>query len=186
MIVMYSYWTFSDIFEEQGFSSVPFDDDAFGMQTIHGVPKPVYRGFQLLNSAGRFLLTTTQTPAVRSSSVSSMTTLTDTGAIVYMSNFDMVNSSLSSVLVTYNLTDPVGFARVPKVYWYYISDSTVSPRAQWISMGSPAYPNSGQIDAMIKASVVIRTELVVKMYNNTVVVDRTMEPWSCAKLEFVY
>jgi hypothetical protein len=34
--------TFSDIFEEGGFESVPFHQ-GFGMMTIHKVPKPVYR-----------------------------------------------------------------------------------------------------------------------------------------------
>lgn len=48
-----SYWTFTDIFEEV--SSVeanalksPFHN-AFGMQTIQGIKKPVYRAMQLLN-----------------------------------------------------------------------------------------------------------------------------------------
>lgn len=48
---LYSYWTFSDIFEEGGLSSKPFDSDTFGIQTIHGIPKPAYRALQLLNGA---------------------------------------------------------------------------------------------------------------------------------------
>jgi len=42
-----SFWTFSDIFEEQGQMASEFSQ-AFGMQTISGIAKPVYRSFQLL------------------------------------------------------------------------------------------------------------------------------------------
>ena len=38
--------TFSDIFDELAFPSKPFHD-GFGLLTLHGVPKPIYRAFQL-------------------------------------------------------------------------------------------------------------------------------------------
>ena len=41
----YSYWTFSDIFEENYFASLPFHG-GFGLLNIHGIPKPAYRAFQ--------------------------------------------------------------------------------------------------------------------------------------------
>ena len=47
----YSFWTFSDIFEELYFPSEPFHG-GFGLLTLHGVPKPVYRAFQLLHRLG--------------------------------------------------------------------------------------------------------------------------------------
>lgn len=46
-----SYWTFSDIFEENYFPSVPFHG-GFGLLSLHGVRKPVYRGFELLAALG--------------------------------------------------------------------------------------------------------------------------------------
>ena len=47
----YSFWTFSDIFEENYFPSVPFHG-GFGLLTLHGIPKPTYRTFQLLHDLG--------------------------------------------------------------------------------------------------------------------------------------
>ncbi|MGH2542642.1 MAG: GH39 family glycosyl hydrolase, partial [Ardenticatenaceae bacterium] len=47
----YSFWTFSDIFEENYFPSVPFHG-GFGLLNIHGIPKPVYRAFELLHHLG--------------------------------------------------------------------------------------------------------------------------------------
>ena len=47
----YSFWTFSDIFEESYFPSVPFHG-GFGLMTLHGIPKPAYRAFELLHRLG--------------------------------------------------------------------------------------------------------------------------------------
>jgi xylan 1,4-beta-xylosidase len=47
----YSFWTFSDIFEENYFPSAPFHG-GFGLLTLHGLPKPAYRAFQLLHDLG--------------------------------------------------------------------------------------------------------------------------------------
>merc|ERR1712176_881574 len=43
-----SWWTFTDIFEEGGFPQKEFTG-TYGAMTIHGVPKPVWRGFELLH-----------------------------------------------------------------------------------------------------------------------------------------
>ena len=50
--VVQSYWTFSDIFEEQGQQGSEFSQ-AFGIQSISGVPKPVYRALQLVRRLHR-------------------------------------------------------------------------------------------------------------------------------------
>ena len=53
-----SWWTFSSIFEEG--SLPPNEFGPFGansaLQTVHGVPLPIYRGFQLLAHAGDEIL----------------------------------------------------------------------------------------------------------------------------------
>jgi xylan 1,4-beta-xylosidase len=51
----YSYWTFSDIFEENYFPSVPFQG-GFGLLNIHGIAKPAYRAYELLHALGAELL----------------------------------------------------------------------------------------------------------------------------------
>jgi xylan 1,4-beta-xylosidase len=47
----YSFWTFSDIFEEEGFCSIPFHG-GFGLLNINGIPKPSYRAFEILKDIG--------------------------------------------------------------------------------------------------------------------------------------
>ena len=46
-----SYWTFSDVFQERGFISEPFHN-GFGMQTIRGIKKPIFRAMELLSLLG--------------------------------------------------------------------------------------------------------------------------------------
>ena len=53
-----SWWTFSSIFEEPGLPTNEFGP--FGansaLQTVHGVPLPIYRAFELLADAGDAVL----------------------------------------------------------------------------------------------------------------------------------
>ena len=46
----YSFWTFSDIFEEHDFPSVPFHG-GFGLMTLHGIPKPNVPGIRARSSS---------------------------------------------------------------------------------------------------------------------------------------
>lgn len=50
----YSYWTFTDIFEEGGMPSAAFHG-GFGLLTLQGVPKAGYRAFELLHLLGEGL-----------------------------------------------------------------------------------------------------------------------------------
>ncbi len=49
-LIAYSYWTFSDVFEEGGIpgKNTPFHG-GFGMINLYDVPKPSMRAFQVLN-----------------------------------------------------------------------------------------------------------------------------------------
>ena len=51
LVDAYAFWTFSDIFEENYFPSKPFHG-GFGLLTLHGIPKPSYRVFELLHDLG--------------------------------------------------------------------------------------------------------------------------------------
>jgi xylan 1,4-beta-xylosidase len=48
---MMSYWTFSDVFEEQGVVKTPFYG-GFGLMAEDGIPKPVFNAFKLLHELG--------------------------------------------------------------------------------------------------------------------------------------
>jgi xylan 1,4-beta-xylosidase len=48
---MMSYWTFSDVFEEQGVVKTPFYG-GFGLLAEDGIPKPAFNAFKLLHNLG--------------------------------------------------------------------------------------------------------------------------------------
>lgn len=50
-----SYWVFTDIFEEEGPAPEAFHG-GFGLQTIHGIPKPSYHAYCMLHQLGNTLL----------------------------------------------------------------------------------------------------------------------------------
>jgi xylan 1,4-beta-xylosidase len=51
LVDMMSYWTFSDVFEEQGIVKTPFYG-GFGLLAEDGIPKPSYQAFALLHRLG--------------------------------------------------------------------------------------------------------------------------------------
>jgi xylan 1,4-beta-xylosidase len=51
LVDMMSYWTFSDVFEEQGVVKTPFYG-GFGLLAAGSIPKPAFGAFQLLHSLG--------------------------------------------------------------------------------------------------------------------------------------
>jgi len=51
MVQMMSYWTFSDVFEEQGVVKTPFYG-GFGLLAEDGIPKPSFNAFKLLHDLG--------------------------------------------------------------------------------------------------------------------------------------
>ena len=51
LVAGYSFWTFTDIFEENYFPSVPFHG-GFGLLNLHGIPKPTYHAYELLHRLG--------------------------------------------------------------------------------------------------------------------------------------
>ena len=46
-----SYWTFSDVFEEQGVVKTPFYG-GFGLVAVNGIPKPAFNAFTMLHELG--------------------------------------------------------------------------------------------------------------------------------------
>ncbi|HEY0161474.1 MAG TPA: glycosyl hydrolase family 39 [Edaphobacter sp.] len=63
-----SYWTFSDVFEEQGVIRTPFYG-GFGLIAEHGIPKPAFHAFAMLHQLGeqRIALNSDSAIATRSS-----------------------------------------------------------------------------------------------------------------------
>jgi xylan 1,4-beta-xylosidase len=142
----YSYWTFSDIFEESGFSSIPFHG-GFGLLNIHGIPKPSYRAFQLLSRLnGERLEVAVDRDG---STVDCVASSTREGLTILMSNHQIPQSPIHAERVHLRVS---GTKRVRSAYLERIDEEHANPRKAWLEMGSPTYLDDGQIKALMKAS----------------------------------
>lgn len=149
MTQMMSYWTFSDVFEEQGVKKNPFYG-GFGLLAENGIPKPSYDAFALLHKLGNRLLPV--------STKDVLITKNRQGRIV---------------LAAWNLVEPGGTGPDRKIIFdlkglpasAVASIQRVDARhgdtlAAWKAMGSPDYPTISQVKELKKASTLGSPQMI--------------------------
>lgn len=131
LVECYSFWTFTDIFEENYFPSVPFHG-GFGLLNLHGIPKPTYHAFGLLHSLGRELL------AVRGrhDTVDAWVVRRDRHAVVLQTNHALPRHPIASEGVHVRLegAPPPGAVTVER-----IDNDHANAKRVWLEMGGPEY-----------------------------------------------
>lgn len=142
----YSFWTFSDLFEEGCQNSAPFHG-GFGLQNIYGIPKPTYRVFELYHHLGDRRL------PVSGSDDSMVEVLAARGAgvpltlLAYNHNTPGRDISAETVTITLKGVPPTTPATIT-----YIDATRVNPKQKWIDLGSPEYPTPAQLAEIDQAS----------------------------------
>jgi xylan 1,4-beta-xylosidase len=140
----YSFWTFSDIFEENYFPSVPFHG-GFGLLNLYGIAKPAYRAFQLLHQSGTECLEFDGNHAT----VNAWMVRQDNAATIILTNVAMPRHAIQTELVSLRLSS----VPVPTTAWIQrIDDDHCNPRRLWQSMGQPEYLSASQLDQLDAAS----------------------------------
>lgn len=149
----YSFWTFSDIFEENYFPSQPFHG-GFGLLTLHGLSKPVYRAFELLHHLGdeRLLVDglhhTVDAFAVRHTQKSSVTVL--------LTNHALPRHAIETEQIRITLTA----AAPPRhVVCGRIDGEHANAEREWRALDSPAYLDAAIVERLHEASRVRREPL---------------------------
>jgi xylan 1,4-beta-xylosidase len=146
----FSWWVFSDIFEENYFPSMPFHG-GFGLLNLYGVAKPVYRGFELVAQLG-----TRQWPVAGSHRTVSAwvgAPEDETVSSVLLVNVAMPRHDIATELVAFQLAGTNG--RRPRAAMLSrIDDEHANAQAAWERMGRPEYPHPHQVDALHAASTV--------------------------------
>jgi xylan 1,4-beta-xylosidase len=144
---VYSFWTFSDLFEERFFSSRPFHG-GFGLMTIHGVRKPSYRALELLRRIGDELVTPVDGMHPTVDAWITRDSRTRDLAVV-ITNHTYPQQVIVDERVLVHLETPRNprTARLAR-----IDGDNANPKRAWIEMGSPMYPSQSQLDALHTAS----------------------------------
>lgn len=171
----YSFWTFTDIFEENFFSSIPFHG-GFGLLNIHGIPKPIYRAFQLLHGLGDKLYPVEG----RHDTVNVWVSRGKDVVTVFLTNFAMPRHEICTVSVQVQLAQ---LPRPLSAHVMRIDEDHVNPRRVWQEMGEPEYLNTHDVETLQAASTLNPVPYPLRILENCVEFSISMPPQSIAVLK---
>ena len=136
-VQMMSYWTFSDVFEEQGPVKTPFYG-GFGLLAERGIPKPSFLVFSLLHTLGD-----TRLPLPAGVEDVLATRRTDGTLVLAAWNFaEPPGSTVPAKTITLTLS---GLPSTAKATIRRVDADHGDTLGAWKQMGSPAYPSLSQI-----------------------------------------
>ena len=162
---MMSYWTFSDVFEEQGVVRTPFYG-GYGLVAERGIPKAAFRAFQLLHGLGdrRF--------SVKSENAL-VTQRTDGTLVIALWNYAGPGEEGSPKTFHLNIQgSSFGDFRMR-----FVDPTHGSSLKAWKDLGSPVSPNQRQIEEIKAASVLPAAE------ERAITEAITLQPQELAVLE---
>jgi xylan 1,4-beta-xylosidase len=168
----YSFWTFTDIFEENYFPSIPFHG-GFGLLNLQGVPKPVYRAFQLLHGLGNELFPVAGTHET----VDAWVVGKGRSITVLLTNHAQPRHDITTQLAEVRLTE------VPAPLTAYverIDEDHANPRRRWQEMGEPEYPSRSEVEQLETASRLVKEPLAFSYEGGTVRFQVDLPPHSVA------
>lgn len=142
---MMSYWTFSDVFEEQGVVRRPFYG-GYGLIAAGGIPKPAFNAFKLLHELGEERFAADSEHAL-------VTRRTDGSFVIALWNY--VPPGKNGTPLTIALRLPQG-ARTVRLH--RLDETHGDVRGEYLRMGSPPYPTRDQLEALQAGSALAAPE----------------------------
>jgi xylan 1,4-beta-xylosidase len=140
LVSMMSYWTFSDVFEEQGVVKTPFYG-GYGLIATGGIPKPAYNAFKLLHKLGD------QRIALDSDSAL-LTRRRDGALVLAVWNYAPPGQSGSPRTVTLQLKN----TKLRRVTVSLLDREHGDYHSAYEKMGSPQYPTPAEIRELREAT----------------------------------
>jgi xylan 1,4-beta-xylosidase len=174
----YSYWTFSDIFEENYFSSVPFHG-GFGLLNIHGIAKPAYRAYELLHGLGTELI---HLEGVHST-VDAWLVRGARWATLVLTNYSLPRHLIATESVSISLKDAGAAAAVTI---QRIDLEHANAKRRWEQLGRPEYLTGSMVAELDAASRLQKEVHPVVLHEGILRLDVIMPPQSVAAIEFAY
>jgi xylan 1,4-beta-xylosidase len=175
----YSYWTFSDIFEEGGMPHTPFHG-GFGLLNLQGIPKAAYRAFELLHRLGSEIYATKLSEATVD--VYALRKAESGCMQILAVNHQSLQQAIEPEEVSIRVSGLPGFAeaRVER-----IDESHGNALGRWRKLGSPDYPSREVVYDLLSASC-LKAEKINCQARNGVVDIRLDLPGQGAALVSIY
>ncbi|HEX6047003.1 MAG TPA: glycosyl hydrolase [Pyrinomonadaceae bacterium] len=170
----YSFWTFSDIFEEGYFPSVPFHG-GFGLLNLHGIAKPTYRVFELFHTLGdRQSLVDGLHETVDCSLVQK-----DSSVTLLLTNHTTPGHSIETEQLDIQLTN----AREPlEASITRIDEDHANPKRLWVEMGRPDYLGSREVEELQEASKLVVEKQSFSYHDRTLTLKTRLPPHAVAAI----
>lgn len=140
----YSFWTFTDIFDENYFPSLPFHG-GFGLMNIHGIPKPTYRTYELLHELGTERLEVTGTHTT----VDAWAVRRGSDLTLFLTNHALPRQPIAQETVRVEIS---GVRVSPRVSIRRVDEEHANAPTVWRRLGASDYPSRTQVDELIEAS----------------------------------
>jgi len=166
---MMSYWTFSDVFEEQGVVKTPFYG-GFGLLAERSIPKPAFNDFALLHKLGDTRLEANSDSVI-------VTRRKDGSLAIAVWNLFLPEEAGSLKTVTLHFKD---LSATPSARVTIVDAEHGSPLPAWEKMGRPAFPTLAQIEALRKAAA-LPTAQTRTLKNGSLAL--TLQPHALALIE---
>ena len=141
LVEMLSYWTFSDVFEEQGVVKQPFYG-GYGLIAAGGLPKPAFNAFKLLHMLGDARLANPSTSTL-------VTRRRDGGLVLAAWNLFLPEEQGAPTTVTIKLA---GSASVHSALVHRLDAAHGSLLPSYRAMGSPTNPTVQQTAELRRAA----------------------------------
>jgi xylan 1,4-beta-xylosidase len=136
---MMSYWTFSDVFEEQGVVRRPFYG-GFGLMAAGGIPKPTFNAFKMLHELGDERFATDSEHAL-------ITRRPDGTFMIALWNYVSPGADGAPITIALRLPEGTRTIRLRR-----LDASHGDVRGAYAQMGSPQYPTHEQLEALRSSS----------------------------------
>jgi xylan 1,4-beta-xylosidase len=149
IVDMMSYWTFSDVFEEQGVVKKPFYG-GFGLLAEDGLPKPAFNAFKLLHMLGDARIPVNADDALA-------TRRADGSLAIALWNLSLPEEMGEAKKITLDLKSLRG-SHEAKIY--RVDSDHGSIEKAYVSMGSPVNPTELQIRMLREAGQLAPPETV--------------------------
>ena len=172
----YSFWTFTDIFEEAGLCSIPFHG-GFGLLNLHGIPKPSYWAFQMLSQLkGKRLEIAV---AQESPTINCIASENDENITILIANHQIPLSPIDAEPISLHIS---GINTVHSAHLERIDETHANVTKAWTDMGRPEYLDDAMIDTLMNASKVVKEGVDITTDGDGIRIDLLIQPHSAVKI----
>ncbi len=167
-----SFWTFSDVFEENGIANTPFSG-GFGLIAPGGIPKAAFNAFKLMHMLGDERISVDSTSVIA--------TRDRAGNLVFaLWNYGPAEKPGTTKDFTVKLN---GVARTKKAHVHILDKDHGSALTAWEKMGKPQFPSREQQAQLKKAAEMGPPESMPLNENSEL--KMTLKPQTLALIEIV-